>query len=177
LTPEQITQNIALLDKSQLNSTYVKELKELVTVLNGLAIGKKAPDFVGTNPDGKSIRLSENLKGYTLIDFWASWCPPCRKENPNVVAAYKEYHDKGFNVFGVSLDKKKESWVKGIKDDHLDWLQVSELTYWNSGIAKLYGVRAIPANYLVDSKGIIVAKNLREEELHTTLKRLLEKNP
>jgi peroxiredoxin len=176
LTPEQITQNIALLDKSQQNSTYVKELKALVTVLNGLAIGKKAPDFVSNDPDGKPIRLSENLNGYTLIDFWASWCPPCRKENPNIVAAYKEFHDKGFNILGVSLDKKKESWIKGIKDDHLDWQQVSDLSYWNNEIAKLYGVRSIPGNYLVDSKGIIVAKNLHGEELQSTLKALLEKN-
>ncbi|HEX8018115.1 MAG TPA: TlpA disulfide reductase family protein [Flavobacterium sp.] len=175
LTPDQITQNIALLDKSLQNSTYVKELKELVTVLNGLAVGKKAPDFTANDPDGKPVRLSENLKGYTLVDFWASWCGPCRKENPNIVAAYKEYHDKGFNVFGVSLDKKKENWVKGIQDDNLNWLQVSELIYWNSEIAKLYGVRAIPANYLVDSKGIIVARNLRGEELQTTLKTLLDK--
>lgn len=175
LSPEQITQNIALLDKSLASSTYVKELKELVTVLNGLAVGKKAPDFVSKDPNGKSVRLSENLKGYTLIDFWASWCAPCRKENPNIVTAYKEFHDKGFNIVGISLDKKKENWVKGINDDHLDWLQVSELIYWNSEIAKLYGVRAIPANYLVDSKGIIVARNLRGEELQTTLKTLLNK--
>jgi len=175
LTPEQITQNIALLDKSQQNSTYVKELKELVTVLNGLQVGKKAPDFTANNQDGKPVRLSENLKGYTLIDFWASWCAPCRKENPNIVAAYKQYHDKGFNIVGISLDKKKENWIKGIQDDNLNWLQVSELTYWNSTIAKLYGVRAIPGNYLVDSKGIIVARNLRGEDLQTTLKALLDK--
>ena len=176
LTPDQILQNIALLDKSQQNSTYVKELKELVTVLNGLAIGKKAPDFVSKDPEGKSVRFSENLKGYTLVDFWASWCGPCRKENPNIVAAYKEFHDKGFNIIGISLDKKKENWIKGIQDDHLDWLQVSELIYWNSEIAKLYGVRAIPANYLVDSKGIIVARNLRGEELQITLKALLSQD-
>lgn len=175
LTPDQITQNIALLDKSLQSSTYVKELKELVTVLNGLAIGKKAPDFTGKSPDEKSIRLSENLKGYTLVDFWASWCGPCRRENPNIVAAYKEYHDKGFNVLGISLDKKKENWVKGIKDDNLNWLHVSDLKFWNSEIAKLYGVRAIPANYLVDSKGIIVARNLHGDELQSTLKSLLNK--
>jgi peroxiredoxin len=174
LTPEEITANIALLDEIQQNSIYAKELKELVTVLNGLAVGKKAPDFTANSPEGKPVRLSENLKGYTLIDFWASWCGPCRKENPNIVAAYKEFHDKGFNVFGVSLDKKKENWIKGIKDDNLDWQQVSDLKFWNSEIAKLYGVRAIPANYLVDSKGIIVAKNLQGEELQSILKKLLD---
>lgn len=175
LSPEEITKNIALLDKSQQNSTYVKELQELVKVLNGLQVGKKAPDFVSQDPEGKSIRFSENLKGYTLVDFWASWCGPCRRENPNIVAAYKEYHDKGFNIIGISLDKKKENWVKGIQDDHLDWLHVSDLLFWNSAIAKLYGVRAIPANYLVDSKGIIVARNLHGDELQTTLKSLLNK--
>jgi peroxiredoxin len=174
LAPAEITANIALLDKSQQNSVYVKELRELVTVLNGVAIGKKAPDFTANNPEGKPFRLSENLKGYTLIDFWASWCGPCRKENPNVVAAYKEFHDKGFNIIGVSLDKKKENWIKGIKDDNLDWQHVSDLKFWNSEIAKLYGVRAIPGNYLIDSKGIIVAKNLEGEELKTTLKTLLD---
>lgn len=174
LTPEQITQNIALLDKSQQNSTYVKELQELVKVLGGLQIGKKAPDFVSKDPEGKAVRFSENLKGYTLVDFWASWCGPCRRENPNIVAAYKEFHDKGFNIIGISLDKKKENWVKGIKDDNLNWIQVSDLLFWNSEIAKLYGVRAIPANYLVDSKGIIVARNLHGEELQSTLKSLLD---
>lgn len=173
LAPDQILQNIALLDKSQHNSTYVKELKELVTVLNGLAVGKKAPDFTANSPEGKPVRLSENLKGYTLIDFWASWCGPCRKENPNIVAAYKEFHDKGFNIVGISLDKKKENWIKGIQDDNLTWLHVSDLLYWNSAPAKLYGVRAIPGNYLVDSKGIIVAKNLHGEDLQNTLKSLL----
>lgn len=176
LSPDEIRKNIALLDKSQQSSTYVKELQELVKVLDGLAIGKKAPDFVSVDPEGKSVRFSENLKGYTLVDFWASWCGPCRRENPNVVAAYKEFHDKGFNVFGVSLDKKKENWVKGIQDDHLDWIQVSDLKFWNSEIAKLYGVRAIPGNYLVDSKGIIVAKNLHGEELQSTLKSLLNRS-
>ncbi|MEN2399145.1 TlpA disulfide reductase family protein [Flavobacterium sp. MC2016-06] len=175
LAPEQITQNIALLDKSLQNITYVNELKELVKVLDGLAVGKKAPDFTENDTNGKPVQLSQNLKGYTLIDFWASWCGPCRRENPNIVAAYKQYHDKGFNIIGVSLDKKKENWIKGINDDHLDWLQVSDLAFWNSKIAKQYGVRAIPGNYLVDSKGIIVARNLHGEELQATLKSLLEK--
>lgn len=173
LTPEQITQNIALLDKNLQNITYVKELKELAIVLDGLAVGKKAPDFTANNPEGKPVHFSENLKGYTLVDFWASWCGPCRRENPNIVAAYKEFHDKGFNIIAISLDKKKENWIKGIQDDNLTWTHVSDLLFWNSAVAKLYGVRAIPANYLVDSKGTIVAKNLHGEELQATLKSLL----
>lgn len=175
LTPEQITQNIALLDKSLQSTTYVKELKDLAVVLDGLAVGKKAPDFTEKDTEGKSVRLYENLKGYTLVDFWASWCGPCRRENPNIVAAYKEFHDKGFNVIAISLDKKKENWIKGIQDDKLTWTHLSDLLFWNSAVAKLYGVRAIPANYLVDSKGVIVAKNLHGEELQSTLKSLLDK--
>ncbi|MRX68619.1 Peroxiredoxin [Flavobacterium resistens] len=175
LTPEQITQNIALLDKSLQNITYVKELKDLAIVLDGLAVGKKAPDFTANDTEGKPVHFSENLKGYTLVDFWASWCGPCRRENPNIVAAYKEFHDKGFNIIAVSLDKKKENWIKGIQDDKLTWTHVSDLLFWNSAVAKLYGVRAIPANYLVDSKGTIIAKNLHGEELQSTLKSLLDK--
>ncbi|AWK07050.1 alkyl hydroperoxide reductase [Flavobacterium crocinum] len=175
LSPEQIRENIALLDKSLQTTTYVKELKDLALVLDGLAVGKKAPDFTANDPNGKPIRFYENLKGYTLVDFWASWCGPCRRENPNIVKAYKEFHDKGFNIVGISLDKKKENWIKGIQDDNLTWIHVSDLLFWNSAVAKLYGIRAIPGNYLVDSNGVIVAKNLQGEELHTTLKSLLDK--
>lgn len=173
LTPEQIDENIALLDTSLHSSTYVKQLRELTGVLNRVAVGKKAPDFTANDPDGKPVRLSDHYKGYTLIDFWASWCQPCRKENPNVVAAFQKYKDKGFSVFGVSLDKSKEGWVKAIAADHLNWLQVSELNYWQSEIAKQYGVRAIPANFLIDSNGVIVGKNLRGEQLHQKLEALL----
>jgi len=136
---------------------------------------KKAPDFTANDTEGKPVHFSEKLKGYTLVDFWASWCGPCRRENPNIVAAYKEFHDKGFNIIAVSLDKKKENWIKGIQDDKLTWTHVSDLLFWNSAVAKLYGVRAIPANYLVDSKGTIIAKNLHGEELQSTLKSLLDK--
>jgi peroxiredoxin len=174
LSPEQIKANMALLDKSLVNSSYVVELNKLLVVLDGLAIGKKAPEFSAEDPSGKKISLADNHKGYTLIDFWASWCMPCRKENPNVVAAFEKYKSKGFSVFGVSLDKNKASWIKGISDDHLNWPQVSELVYWKSEIAKMYGVKAIPANYLIDSKGIIVAKNLRGEKLQEKLKELLD---
>jgi len=174
LAPEEITKNVGLLDKSLSQVSYVTELQQLVKVLDGLAVGKKAPDFAAPDPSGKTLRLSDHLKGYTLIDFWASWCVPCRRENPNVVAAFEKYKDKGFSVFGVSLDKNKESWIKGIQDDHLNWAQVSELTYRKSEVAQLYGVRAIPANYLVDANGIIVAKNLRGENLELKLKELLD---
>jgi len=173
LTPEQIAEHIKLLHPSLQTTVYVKALEELIQTLNGLAIGKKAPDIISNDPDGKTIKLSEHYHKYTLIDFWASWCAPCRKENPNVVTAYQKYKDKGFSVFGVSLDKSRAGWIKAIESDHLDWLQVSELNYWNSEIAKTFGVRAIPANFLIDERGVIVARNLRGEQLQQKLDELL----
>lgn len=173
LTPEQIDSNIALLHPSLYNTPYVTFLKELTGVLNAVAVGKKAPDFTANDVNGNPVRLYDHLKGYTLVDFWASWCQPCRKENPNVVAAFQQYKERGFSVFGVSLDKTKENWVKAIAADHLDWTQVSELNYWASEVAKQYGVRAIPANFLIDSNGVIVGKNLRGEALKQKLEELL----
>lgn len=173
LTPEEIKANVALLDPSLQNSQYVTVLNDLVNVLGTVSIGKKAPDFTALTPEGKSISLSGQQGKYLLVDFWAAWCGPCRHENPNLVKSYKKYHDKGFDVLGVSLDKSKADWVKAIKDDHLTWTQVSDLSYWNSAPAKLYGVRAIPANVLIDPKGVIIARNLRGEELDKKLEELL----
>jgi len=107
-----------------------------------------------------------------LLDFWASWCAPCRGENPNLVANYKKYHDKGFEIFQVSLDQSKDSWIKAIKADQLNWHHVSDLKYWSSAPAKLYGVRGIPANFLLDKDGKIIAKNLRGPALGMKLKEL-----
>ena len=114
------------------------------------------------------------MKGkLTLVDFWAAWCRPCRAENPNIVKVYEKYHDKGFNVIGVSLDRKAEDWKKAIADDGLAWNQVSNLAYFNDPIAKLYNVDAIPAAFLLDENGIIVAKNLRGDALEETVSELL----
>jgi thiol-disulfide isomerase/thioredoxin len=109
-----------------------------------------------------------------LVDFWASWCGPCRGENPNVVEVYKEYHEKGFDVLGVSLDMKKENWIKAIEDDGLIWHNVSDLKYWNNEAAQDYAVSSIPSNVLIDENGTIIAKNLRGEDLRKKVEELLK---
>lgn len=175
LSPQEIRDNVKLLDAPLHHSPYVKVLKELSQTLETVQVGKAAPDFTAKDVNGKDVKLSQHQGKYLLVDFWAAWCGPCRRENPNVVKAYQKYKDKGFDVYGVSLDKSKEAWVKAIKDDALNWTQVSDLAFWNSAPAKLYGVRAIPSNFLLDPNGIIVARNLRGEELEKTLSELLDK--
>lgn len=175
LSPDEIAHNLSLLDPTLQRSRYADALRELITVLRTVEPGKKAPDFTLNDPEGRPVKLSDHRGKYLLLDFWASWCGPCRRENPNVVKAWQKYKDKGFDVFGVSLDRKKENWIKAIKDDHLTWTHVSDLQFWNSAAAKLYGVRAIPSNLLLSPDGTIVAKNLREEELHKKLEELLGK--
>jgi len=138
------------------------------------AKGKAAPAISMTNKDGKIVHLSDFKGKYVLIDFWASWCGPCRKENPNVVAAYKKYHDKGFEILGISLDSKKDAWLKAIEADGLTWTHVSELKGWQNSAAKEYGVTAVPASFLIDPNGNVVGKDLRGEELNQTLAQLFK---
>ncbi|MCD6333115.1 MAG: TlpA family protein disulfide reductase [Bacteroidales bacterium] len=137
-------------------------------------IGKEAPDIKLPSPEGNMVSLSSLRGKYVLLDFWASWCVPCRRESPNLVSAYHQYHSKGFEIFQVSLDKRKEDWVKAISDDQLNWLHVSDLKYWNAAPAKLYGVQSIPANFLLDPKGKIIARNLRGPALVNKLKELFD---
>jgi thiol-disulfide isomerase/thioredoxin len=130
----------------------------------------EAPEISLPTPKGDTIRLSSTRGSVVLLDFWASWCLPCRKENPNLVKAYNTYHSKGFEIFQVSLDKTKEAWEKGIKDDQLgEWIHVSDIKYWNSVVVPLYKIESIPANYLLDKDGKIIASNLRGEQLEKTL--------
>ena len=140
----------------------------------GCAIGAVAPEITGRDTLGNPIKLSDFRGKYVLLDFWASWCPPCRRENPNVVKAFNEYKDKNFTIVGISLDKDKSKWMKAIADDNLAWTHLSDLKYWDSEIPALYGVRGIPANVLLDPDGVIVAKNITGEDLHKKLKEVIK---
>lgn len=137
--------------------------------------GSTAPAFSALTPAGKQLSLKEAMGKVTIIDFWASWCKPCRMENPNVVAMYNEFHAKGLNIIGVSLDKEAANWKKAIADDKLTWNHVSNLKFWDEPIAKLYGVESIPATFVLDASGKIVAKDLRGAELKAKVAELLAK--
>ena len=150
-----------------------KYVNTVILTKGATEIGGKAPNFIGTTPDGKKLSLGQAMGKVTIIDFWASWCRPCRKENPYVVEIYNKYHDRGLNIIGVSLDRNKKSWLKAIEDDGLKWQHVSELKHWQDPIAKMYSVMSIPQTFILDAKGIIRAKNLRREKLEAKVVELL----
>jgi len=142
-----------------------------------VAIGEKAPDFIINDTVGKPVKLSNFREKYVLVDFWASWCGPCREENPAVVKAYQRFKDKKFDILSISLDQpgKHDAWIRAIHEDKLTWTNVSDLKYWNCEAAKLYCVRSIPQNFLIDPDGVIIAANLRGTMLEETLEKLLGK--
>jgi peroxiredoxin len=155
------------------NDNNVKMFHDVVSKIQATTIGQLAPEINLPSPAGENIALS-SLKGkIVLVDFWASWCGPCRKEMPNVVKAYKKYKDKGFEIFGVSLDQDKDKWVEAIKKDEITWPQVSDLRQWKSEAARIYNVQGIPYTVLLDKEGRIIAKNLRGEELDKKLAEVL----
>ncbi len=163
----------AAMIKQYPGSSYVQLYHQNLEAVKGLPIGSPAPELTMNTPEDKPFSLS-SLKGKTvLIDFWASWCGPCRAENPNVVKAYKKYKSKGFEILGVSLDKTKEDWVKAIAKDQLNWPQISDLRQWGCAAVPLYKFQSIPTNYLLDKNGIILARNLRGEDLEKKLAEIL----
>ena len=140
---------------------------------NAGLMGKQAPEIVLPDTEGKEVKLS-SLKGkYVLVDFWASWCKPCRVENPNVVAAYNKFNDKNFTILGVSLDQKKDEWLKAIQADQLDWQHISDLKYWSSIVVPMYNIQGIPYNVLLDPEGKVIAENLRGAQLENKLNEVL----
>ena len=171
---EEIESMVNALDSTIAAVPQIIILKERVAVMKAVAIGHKAPDFTLNDTNGNPVALSSKIGSkLLLIDFWAAWCRPCRQENPNVVKVYNEFHKIGFDVFGVSLDRKKEDWVKAIADDKLTWTHVSDLQYWSNAAAKMYAVNSIPANFLLDETGTIIGKNLRGEDLYNKVKEIL----
>jgi peroxiredoxin/phosphoribosylformylglycinamidine (FGAM) synthase PurS component len=163
-------------EKQMPNSKFVKEFKnKLAQYKNVVTVGQAAPEISLNNQEGNPTNLSSLRGKYVLIDFWASWCGPCRDENPNVVRMYNKFKGKNFEIFGVSLDKSKEKWLEAIQKDQLSWVHVSDLKYWQSAGAAAYGVQSIPATFLIDPSGKVIAKNLRGKALEDKLTQILSK--
>ncbi|NMC38107.1 MAG: redoxin domain-containing protein [Bacteroidales bacterium] len=161
-------------DTALKNTPAVKELTELIAKMKPVSVGQKAPDFTMNDPKGNPVSLSSKVgPKLLLVDFWAGWCGPCRRENPNIVKLYKDFHSKGFDIFGVSLDRNKEEWLNAIEDDKLTWTHVSDLQYWNNAAARLYVVNSIPANFLLDANGVIIARNVLGNDLYNKVKEIL----
>ena len=170
-TYDQVAQRF---QKEKPDSPNAKALIGRVARIKGVMVGSEAPEIALSDTTGATVPLSSLRGKYVLIDFWASWCGPCRSENPNVVRMYDKYKDKGFAIYSVSLDKDKESWLRAIRNDRLTWTHVSDLKYWQSEAAQKYGVQGIPATFLLDKDGKIIAKNLRGPALEQKLEEILK---
>ena len=166
---EELDKVVGALDKSILNTKYGKLAQEKLLKIKGSSVGYPAFNFTQNDANGNPVKLSDFKGKYVLVDFWASWCGPCRAENPNVVSAYNKYKDKGFTVLGVSFDQNKDRWLQAVKADNLTWAHVSDLKGWGNEVGKIFGISSIPQNLLIDKDGKIIAKNLRGEALEEKL--------
>ena len=173
---EELDSVVALIDNQLEDHPYMKQLNNHIHTLKTVSIGKKAPGFSLADTAGQEVSLSDFQGDYSylLIDFWASWCPPCRAENPNLVAVYNDYKDEGFDILGVSFDQDKDAWIKAIHEDSLTWHHVSDLKGWGNEVGKQYGIRSIPSSLILDENGVIIAKNLRGEELREKMEELYD---
>lgn len=173
----ELKEHYEMLSEEMKQLPLAKSLKTGLDKRSAVEIGSKAPQFAGPDPEGNQLALEDLMGKVTLIDFWAAWCKPCRIENPNIVRIYNKYHEQGFNIIGVSLDREdqRDRWLQAIEEDQLTWPQISNLQFWEEPIAQLYGVRAIPAAFILDENGVIVATNLRGDDLENKVKELLEK--
>ena len=164
----------AKFDASLNGSSYILQIESMIDRMEKVQVGSVAPDFTLPDVDGNLVSLSSFRGKYVLVDFWAAWCPDCRKENPNIVSAWEKYKNKNFTILGVSLDRNRDQWLAAIEKDKLPWTQVSDLKYWSSEAAVLYCIRWIPMSFLIDPEGKIVAIGLEGEELHNKLEELLK---
>ncbi|NGF58102.1 AhpC/TSA family protein [Parapedobacter sp. SGR-10] len=174
LAEQELIQYSEQIKDQFLDNRTVSQFKEEIEKLKKLAVGQSAPEIIAYTPNNKTVKLSDFRDKYTLVDFWASWCMPCRKENPNLVRLYQRYKNKGFDILGVSLDDNPGSWMKAIGDDGLVWTNISDLKAWSSEVVLDYRIKGIPASVLVDPEGKILAKNLRGKELDVFLQTVFE---
>ena len=165
----------ASFDPSLNISDYMKAIDKRIDILGKVTIGQTAPDFSMNDSTGKAVTLASYQGKIVMVDFWASWCPDCRLENPNIVALYKEYHPKGLEILGISLDRDRDNWIKAIKTDNLTWKHVSDLKDWDNSVARQYGVLSIPSNILVGKDGKIIGRNLYGDALKKKLAEIFKK--